>query len=195
MLLSHPTLSHPAGVQRRPLRLRSITCSCAAVLTIISCGCSKPLNNLDPAIGASEPVLTPGAAASPSLEGLSRDHWPHTAVHWTDGRVAHDASMPVSLASCRSTPRQVGTFPTIDSVSDESTHRRQRAAEGLLAPVHGLGMIALSPWEIVKGRAPWVTEYSPAFSYDRSDMSLGGHDIGVRPAAPASPEDATPPSW
>lgn len=160
----------------------------------ISCGCSKPLNNLDPAIGAGEPVLTPGAAASPSLEGLSRDHWPHTAVRWTDGRVAHDAAMPVSLASCRNTPRQVGTFPTIDSVSDESTRRRQRAAEGLLAPVHGVGMIALSPWEIVKGRAPWVTEHSPAFSYDRSAPALGRHEIGVRPAAPASPEDAPPPA-
>lgn len=155
------------------------------VLLGVPAGCAKPLNAIDPAVPAGVAVISIDETPTASVTGLSRADWPGVKADWKPGRVSHEAAMPVSLHAFRVGARRDGSFPTVESVSDEQFHRRQRAAEGLLGYPHAVWTIAATPWEIVKGRAPWVVESSPGLLYDRTPAQSATHDIGVTPVTAA----------
>lgn len=160
-----------------------------AVLLVLPAGCTKPLNAIDAAVPAGVPVISIDERPSASVTSLSRADWPAVMADWESGRVSHEAAMPGSLHAFRVGARRDGSFPTVESISDEQYHRRQRAVEGLLGHPHAVWMIAATPWEIVKGRAPWVVESSPGLLYDRIPVRSATHDIGVTPITAAAEDE------
>jgi len=164
-----------ARAQLRPRPLPAALTLTGAVVAVLS-GCAAPNDGLSVADRVALEALSPGAAQqpfpkprpaagdAPSLraDSLDRAHWAVRPILVPIDGTAHQPTYATGPSYARSTPRQRGEFPTLDSVLDLGDRESAWAEvyEGFAWPFWAGVDLALMPARMVM-HEPWSTVQSP----------------------------------